>query len=304
MSDFWFTPEPVERMARVRGGLCVLAAAYLLSCWGDLDVWYGESGIQSTSRVASFLTAAGLESDARWYLSPLFLTDSVAAQRAVLAAGVLLAGLVLAGVGGRVGCLALWGIVVSVANRSLFLAGLAETLLSWGLFAAAIAPPAAGRFRSPGVDVSCWTAGLARKLIAVQASLLAVATTATMLAGSVWWNGLGSFALAAAVEDRTIDWTTGNLAEAWCHDLLTHAIVLSLPIGVVFAWRRSTAMLGLAIVSAWCLVIALLGSHWLYAATFAVLAAAIPPYQALIPPYRALRSRDSAAPGRSAVGAS
>ncbi len=297
MIESWFVPEPVERMARVRGGLCVLAAAYLLSCWGDLDVWYGEAGIQSTSRVASFLAAAGLQSDARWYLSPLFLTDSIAAYRAVLAAGVLLAGLVLAGRGGRVGCLVLWGIVVSMTNRSLFLAGLAETLLSWGLFAAALAPPAACWYRSSGDVVRCWTAGLSRRLIAVQVSLLAVATTATMLAGSVWWNGLGSFALAAPVEDRTIDWTTGNLAEAWCHDLLTHAIVLSLPIGVVLAWRRPTATAGVAIVSAWCLVIALLGSHWLYAATFAVLAAAIPPC-------RALSSSDSGSSGRSGDGSS
>jgi len=150
--------------------------------------------------------------------------------------------------------------------------------LSLGLFAAAIAPAAPAWFHPPpGVHPVCWTAGFARKLIAVQVTLLAVATTATMLAGAVWWNGLGAFALAAPAVDRTLDLSRGSLAQPLVHDLTTHLIVLLLPLAILLAWRRPAIFPGRLLIVAWCLTIALLGSLWLYAAAFAVMAMAIQP---------------------------
>ncbi len=283
---FWFAPEPVVEMARLRGAFCLLAALYFASAWPDADFWYGEDGVQSSSRMASFLMAAGLDGEARWYVSPLFLLESTTGYRAYLAAGVLLSGVVLAGYGGRLAGFVLWAMMVGLANRALFLAGLVETLLSLALFASAIAPAAPAWYKAPQAPgPACWTAGFARKWIAIQVTVLAVATTATMLAGAVWWNGLGAFALAAPVADRTMDWTTGPLAEPLVHDLVTHLLVVLLPLGVVSAWRRPSLVRSLGpslvpgrlLMGLWCITIALLGSFWLYAATFGVMAMAIRP---------------------------
>lgn len=275
---FWYAPEPIEWVVRIRGVLCLLALTYFLSAWADAEFWYGTDGVQSSPRVASFLISAGLQGEARWYVSPLFFFEGVTWFRGYLVAGMLLAAAVFLGKGGRLAGLLLWAWVVGLSNRALFLAGMAETPLSIGLFAVAIAPAAPAWHRSPpGVESRCWTAGLARKLMAVPVTLLAVATTASMLAGPVWWNGLGAFALAAPREDRTIDWTQGALSNPLVHDLLTHLLVIGLPLGVAFAWKRRSIFPGRVLVWGWCAAVALLGSLWLYAAAVAALAAALGP---------------------------
>ena len=56
---FWFTPDSIQRMAFVRGLLCIIAAFYFVSCWGDVGFWYADEGPLSSERVASFLLASG-----------------------------------------------------------------------------------------------------------------------------------------------------------------------------------------------------------------------------------------------------
>lgn len=265
--EFWFTPEPVARIAAVRSLLAVITAGYLISWWPDLATWYGEDGIQSSARIHSFLIASGLESAAEWYISPLFLTESLLVIRVYLIIGVALAGLVAAGRGGRPAAWALWLVMVGWANRAMFLSGLEETLLSLSLFAAAIAAPGSGWHRGELAKETDWSNGFARQLLSVQTTLFAVATTAAMLAGTVWWNGLGAYALAAPVQDRLMDWTNSPLAIPLTHDVLTHALVFALPIGIVLSWRRGCSLAGHLLIGFWCLAVALLGSHWLYAAT-------------------------------------
>ena len=287
---FWFSPDWIVRAARLRVLLCLLAAAYFISSWSDIRFWYTGQGPLSPSRVASFLQSSGLQAEARWIVSPLFWFDSLWMYQTWLVASVALAVIVAAGRGGRAPAWLLWASVVAWANRSMFLSGIAETLLSLGMFATAIAPPVPakkllpvggplkGRRADPGIDadsVRHWSAGFAIRLLAVQATLFVIATVCSMLAGPVWWNGYGAYAIAAPVQDRTIDWTQTLLVSGIVHETLTHLLVVMLPIGAVLAWRRGTWWLGQAMISLWCLVIALLSSHWLYAGTLAVMSLAM-----------------------------
>ena len=100
-----------------------------------------------------------------------------------------------------------------------------------------------------------------------------------MLAGRVWFNGLGAYALAAPSPDRTIDWTNTILLHPLVHESLTHLMIVSLPIGLLMCWIERTNRLGKTILLLWCLIVALLGSLWLYAATMAVMVMAIDPIQ-------------------------
>ncbi len=202
---FWFADGSVQAAARLRALLCVITAAYFISALLDVSTWLVATAPFSTDRTGTFLQAAGLQSDARWMISPLFLLDSLLGSHAVvyyayLLIGVALCVLVSLGRGGKAMPWLLWLVFVGWANRLVILAGISETLLSLGLFAAAIAPPASWR----GDERSDWKAGFSLRLSAAQITLFAACTTATMLAGNVWWNGLGAYALVAPVEDRTL----------------------------------------------------------------------------------------------------
>jgi hypothetical protein len=151
------------------------------------------------------------------------------------------------------------------------------------LFASAIAPPAAAwRRDQPALGENGdrhWSAGFAGRLLAMQISLFGMLTFATMVAQDVWWNGYAAYAMNAPTHDRTIN-LTEILSPTIAHELLTHALVIALPIGFWLAWknRPSTNRLGrigTGLLVTWCILIALLGSHWLYAATFATCVFAI-----------------------------
>ena len=280
--QFWFIPIPADTIAFVRGVICLITFCYLVSCWSDLEFWYGDDGPFTPDRIATFLETGGVEESAAWILSPLFLTDSVTVYRVTLLLGMALAWIVALGGGGRVACVMLWLVLVSWANRAMILSGLTETLLSLGLFAAAIAPPRVAwiptsrRDAAPETD---WTARFAERLMAVQITLVGAATMITMLAGRVWFNGIGAYALAAPVQDRSIDWTVeGSLfVNGFVHESLTHALVLALPIGLAMAWIPASSRVGKAVLVLWCAAVALLGSHWLYASIFAAMVLAIRP---------------------------
>ena len=275
---FWFSPGSVQAAARVRAALCLLTAVYFVGSWSDSTQWLVGDAPFSASRASTFLQTADLENDARWMLSPLFLADRLLGSHAVvyrayLLVAIGLCGIVAFGRGGKIATWALWLAFVGWANRLVLLAGLTETLLSLGLFAAAIAP-AASAFDSDKLD---WKAGFSLRLTAVQITLFAACTVATMLAGTIWWNGLGSYALLAPVEDRTFAFGEVDtfFASPLVYDSLTHLLVIALPIGMLLAWLRPRSWIGPAIVFAWCAIVAILGSHWLYGLTFACMTLAI-----------------------------
>lgn len=281
-NQFWFRPEDVDSLANVRGGLALLAILFFLSAWSDVSFWYVD-GPFTVQNVSSFLASGDLESAGRWIISPLFFSSAAWFYYGYLAVGILAAVLVILGRGGRTMAFALWLLVIGWANRSMVLSGLAESLLSLGLFATAIAPPRAWR---PWISGSAtepsaygWTSRFSGRLLATQITVVGLATFVTMLAGNVWFNGIGAYALAAPAQDRTIDWTASGspLIYGFVHESLTHLMVIALPLGFAMAWGRKTNRIGQAVLLAWCLSVALLGSHWLYAATFAAMVMAIRP---------------------------
>ena len=277
---FWFAPESTEAIARTRGWLCLITAVYFVSAFADVSFWYADGRPFSPQNTSSFWRVAGLEQETRWNISPLFLTGGSLLYHAYLAVGVMLCCVVAAGRGGRPAAFALWAMLVGWANRAMILSGLTETLLSLGLFAAAIAP-AAPAWAADSKSIH-WSARLARQLIAVQITIVGLGTFVTMLGGRVWFNGLGAYALAAPWQDRTINWTSDNslLVNSTVHELLTHMLVLALPMGLLLAWSVSANRYGKAILTLWCVAIACLGSLWLYAASFAVMVWAIGPSRA------------------------
>ncbi len=281
---FWFLPASVARVARLRAVFCVLAIMYFVSAWGDAGYWFADGGPLSNQRVATFLRSAGLEDAANWIISPLFLVKSSWLYHAYLVFGVLLAVAAAMGRGGRLVPWMLWIVFVGWANRAMILSGLAETLLSLGLFAVAIAPqsnykwPMAATQGAP----AHWLARFAERLLAAQATVIFVATFVTMLAGRVWFNGLGAFALAAPAQDRTWDLTQSVLASPGIHEGLTHLLVMLIPIGMTLAWFPETNRVGKVLLCLWCAVVAILGSLWLYGLTLAAMVMAIQPIEARI----------------------
>lgn len=275
---FWFSPSSVGQVALLRGCLCILTALYFVSCWSDAAFWYADGGPLSPQRVATFLRTSGLDSAAGWIISPLFLTSSMVVYRGYLAIGILLCVVVAAGRGGRIVPWVLWLWLVFWANRAMLLSSLTETALSLGLFASAIAPPAAIIPRRQSDDRSDWKAGFASRLMSVQASIIIAATFVTMLGGRAWFNGLGAYALAAPAEDRTIDWTRfAWFRSPFVYETLTHLLIIALPLGLFLAWLPASTRIGKTMLIAWCVIVGALSSHWLYAATLATMLLAINP---------------------------
>ena len=287
---YWFSSAPVAPVSMIRGSLAMITLIYFLSAWSDADFWYAEGGPLSASNVSEFLTTGGLEAAGSWIVSPLFLTESVRLYQLYLVCGIATALAVLFGRGGRWVGFLLWCLVVGWANRAMLLSGLAETLLSLSLFAAAISPAGsawtafsakrqANRNRSDEPVVSHWTAGFSERLLATQITVIGFATWVAMLGGRVWFNGLGAYALAAPVEDRTIDWTGPDsiLVQVSVHEAVTHLMMIALPLGLLLAWLPKSSQVGKLILVGWCLAIGMLGSHWLYAMIFAVLVFSIRP---------------------------
>lgn len=274
---FWFAESDGRQVSQVRCLLALITAVYFFSCWTDAAFWYTNDGPLSAVRLSTFLETADLESEASWIVSPLFLAKSLWIYHAYLVVCAVTAGVVAFGRGGRIAPWLLWLLFVGWANRTMFAGGLAETLISLGLFAAAIAPPRIlfGSNSLGQEDMRCWTANFAERLIGVQISLFGLATFLTMLGGRIWFNGLGAYALAAPVQDRSIDWTNSWLGLTFVHETLTHLLLFALPVGFWLTWRQSTHRIGQTILLTWCLAIALLGSHWLYAAVFATMVLAI-----------------------------
>lgn len=274
-SDFLFRPTSPAPIAKLRIGLCVITSIYFVSsmfCVGD---WLVAGAPFASEHFPSLLQSMDLSSELQWsplYLADSFLGGSQFAYQLYLLVGVALCVCIAIGRGGIVAPWALWFVFVGWANRLILLSGLTEVLLSLALFATAFLPPR----MSTATD---WKARFSSRLLAIQTTIFAAATSASMLAQNVWWNGTGSFALAAPTQDRLLGLGEADsiLARfAPVYELLTHSLVIALPLGIALAWSRRLNRLGVFLAITWCLIVAVLGSHWLYGATLACSVLAIP----------------------------
>ncbi|KAA5543689.1 hypothetical protein FYK55_10860 [Roseiconus nitratireducens] len=301
-TDFWFRPSPIWHLTWVRRALCLVTAGYFASALPDVSTWYVSGAPASSSNLATFFRTAELTDQARWMFSPLYLWDSAFAMsplseaawvyQAYLLIGIALAVLVAVAnplyrferlprvvsslLAGSLPCVLLWIWFVGWANRAVLLAGITEPVLSVSLAALAIAPsgvPALDRL--PVSKRLSWRTTLSRRLIAVQATLIALMTTATMLASPIWWNGMGAYALVAPVQDRLIDVRETFFENSIVYESLTLLLVLVLPLGFWLAWRPNTRRLALGLIAVWATVVAFLSANILYAVTLAIIATSI-----------------------------
>jgi hypothetical protein len=298
---FWFAPSPVISLQFVRRALCVVTALYFLSAWGDVETWFQRGAPASSSNLATFFRTAELTDDARWMVSPLFVWDSIFADSALgesalvyrlyLLVGVVLALLVsvsdqwrrfnlpatvLRLLSSFWPSLLLWIWMVGWANRVVLLAGIVEPVLSVSLAALVVAPIIGSSAAENASNVQwSWRTTVSRRLLAVQATLIALMTTATMLASPTWWNGTGAYALIAPAEDRFFDVRGTFFETSWVYEMTTTAIVWTLPIGVFLAWRNGSRSFGIGLIVAWCVVVGFLSANVLYAATLGIIATTI-----------------------------
>lgn len=290
-TEFWFTPSPASQLRFIRRGLCVVVAIYFAAALSDVETWYVRGAPASSSNLATFFRTAELTSDARWMISPLFIWDSVWAGTSLSESGLvyrvyLMLGIAVAMVvafadrlsqqnlpgwisrllASSLPTVLIWAWLVGWANRVVLQAGIAEPVLSVSLAALAISP--IGNFNT-------WRATLACRLLAIQATLIAIMTTATMLASPTWWNGTGAYALVAPTEDRLFSVQQTVFETPFVYEMVTLLIVCALPIGIVLAWRDHTRPLGIGLILGWCFLVGLLSANILYAATLGIIATSI-----------------------------
>jgi len=264
-THFWFgDPLAGRALALIKLGMALIAFWYFVSHWGDVTFWFSGEGLLASEKLGDFLDDADLADSVQWRLSPLYWVDSPLWLR-----GYLLLGMATALLSGwlpqsRAIAIAVWLMVVWLANRSLMISGLEELTLCWGLGYLAI---------GLGGDQPHWSGALARRLIQVHVTLLILVTGVTMLSSLAWWDGTGVMAIVAPSDIRRIDWSE-TLKPSWIHEGLTHAIVVGAILFPVLLWNRRTQSIGLCLTTAWCLVLGLLSSQWMYFASIAVLAQA------------------------------
>lgn len=261
-TQFWFcTADQQGALRSVRIGMAVMAFWYFASHWADIGLWLGGDGILASESLARFLSDADLGDLVRWRLSPLYWVDSPVMLRGYLLLGMALAVAAAVVRQSRAVQVALWLLVVWLANRTLMLAGLEELVLAFGLGYLALAP-ADGAVH--------WSGSLALRLLQLHVSFLIAVTGLTMLSALIWWDGSGVLAVVAPVENRYIDWVE-RLSTPWVHELLTHAIVGVAVVAPVLLWTTKLRRVACVAATLWCVVLALLSSQLLYFATLAVL---------------------------------
>lgn len=248
-----------RRLRWVRAGLMGIAAAYLGSCFFDAGLWFGADGWINNSRVSRFLEAAELQSEARWYLSPLWWTDSLVATYALLAAGVALSIAVAAQRVPTSLTWLVWFVTVAVANRYMMLASVAEAWLSMSLFGMAIAST---------TKTNSWWTGFGVTWMKIQFTALGIATALSMWSEETWRVGTGAIAMTQPASQRIIDWTESPLTSTLLHDGVSLYLIAAIPTGLWMLWTGRKRFGGIALV-VWAILVALLGSHFLYAAVFA-----------------------------------
>ncbi|MCC9601338.1 hypothetical protein LOC67_12350 [Stieleria sp. JC731] len=274
-------------------GLGIVTAVYFISALIDVSVWYPAGAPASTTNLAEFFRTAELTGDARWMVSPLFIWDSTfqgstLSENTWIYRGYLIIGVLLSlsmafadridkiapaflakfcQQGGLAALVWIW--FVGWANRTVLLAGVAEPLISMSLAALIIAPLTP---RKKGEARHSWRTNFSRRLLACQATLVSLLTTATMLASPIWWNGTGAYALVAPVEDRFFDVRGGWFETPWVYECLTALLVIMLPLGIYLAWHAGTRKKGVVLVVAWSVLVGFLTTNVLYAATLAIIA--------------------------------
>lgn len=246
---FWFTPASSRPLAIVRILAAGLGLLLLWSYAGDLDAWFGPSGVLPADAVAQWRGPFGVSVfDAATTTGSLRLLFGITAMVfAMLFLGLLTP---VAGIAAPF----LWA---SLLNRGPMLAGPADDCLAVLLWCLAVAP--AGEHlsldsllldrRAAASPPATWRPRLALGLIQVHASAITMAAVLAQLRGITWWNGTAAWWLTAREGGRLVDLTNVFARSEFLMNAVTHAITafeIAFAVGLWFAaTQRIVARIGL-----------------------------------------------------------
>jgi hypothetical protein len=247
--EFWFTPADARPLAAVRMLTGLLGLALAGSYAGDLEAWFGWTGmIPATaaagpgSNIGPSLFALATTPAAHWTLFGMLV--------AALAA-------VTIGLGGRLACLGAAILWASLLNRGPVLAGPADDCLAVLLWCLAVGPASAhwsvdrliqDRRGRPAPTPSPWVR-VSLGLVRVHATAITAAVLLAQLKGDAWWDGTAAWWLAARPDSRLLDLTGPYRASEYLMNLVTHAIVAFEAVFAIGLWfaasRQAVARAGL-----------------------------------------------------------
>ncbi len=253
-NEFWFAARSTGNVVLLRIAICLVTALWFASFWGDLQGWFGASGILSREVSARLLE---FEESASWQnWSPLWFTDSEGLCLVWLSIGVLISVLAGLGVGGRITILVLLILVVAWAHRISWLQGPVEPALVACIAYLLIEPgPKLWRLSEPA---ETWTAGLSTRLFQTHWWILVAAGTLSQLASVIWWRGEGVWWLASAGRSNlfTVEFLNGqaSLINALSHSVIviellalwTVTLRVTRPLGCVLGLAVSMIYAGVA----------------------------------------------------------
>jgi hypothetical protein len=247
--EFWFTPAEARPLAAVRILAGLLGLALAGSYAGDLELWFGASGMIPQAAVSGWqsepvpsLFALARSSSALWTLFGLLLAAL---------------GCVMIGLGGRLACIAAAILWAGLLNRGPMLVGPADDCLAVLLWCLAVGPATADwsvdrlirdRRGLPAPAPSPW-ASVSLGLIRVHATAITAAVLLAQLKGDAWWDGTAAWWLAARPDSQLIDLTGLYRASEYLMNLVTHAIVAFEAVFALGLWfaasRQAVARAGL-----------------------------------------------------------
>jgi hypothetical protein len=223
--SFWFDPTDPRRLAPVRIATGLLGLALAASYAGDLETWFGPTGMIPAEAVDGWRPWTGG--------ALLTAVTSPAGLRMFLAALLVALAAVTVGLTTRPACIAAALLWAALLNRGPMLAGPADDCLAVLLWCLAVCPGEAAwslddwirqrRGRAPPA-ASPW-AGTALGLLRVHAAAITLGVLLAQLKGEVWWNGTAAWWLAAGAGGRLVDPTPLYRGSEYLVNLVSHAIV-------------------------------------------------------------------------------
>lgn len=258
---FWFTPADPGPLAIVRMLTAAVALVLLASYSADLDAWFGPGGMIPGDPRAAWRAPFS------WSLFDLVASSG--GLRLLFGITAVVLGSLAVGLATPVVSLAAPVLWASLLHRGPMLTGPADDCVAVLLWCLAIAPTGAawsldrwflGRREPPQPSVR---GRIARGLMQVHATTIALATLLAQLKGDVWWDGTAAWWLAARAESRVVDFTGLFARSEYVCNLVTHGIIVFEAVFAVGLWFTATqtpvARVGLV---AWPLIGLVAGEPW------------------------------------------
>lgn len=241
--QFWFQPQPVTPLLRIRWIVGAFSGYYYLSFTPDLLTWFGPQGLWPRNLAAQIATNFGTELTYRF--SILQVSDQPAY---LIAIHILAIGLSILLIWGRfltrfvaVGNLL---ILLSYTHRAPLLGGPFETVLALLALYLCLEPGAPGIKASRGeeqpVSPATVRAAIALRWMQVHVTAVYLSAGLSMLAADTWWTGMAVWDMVALPLSRSAGFARafGFPQGIYLINLLTHLIVAFHLMFPILVWNQ------------------------------------------------------------------